>query len=252
MVAKVLKTLEKTTKEVITNKYVLYVLLFFAILNILGFLVTNNFISLAVFALIGVLTSYFTKNMIVVLIVTLVASNLLHLTRRTVETMANKKDSKKKKNTKEGMGGSMEDDFGDAAPVKEEDSDSDSDNDDDHEEKHHEDSHHKKMMKNGKVKGKDAPPVMKNKKNGGLNHQKTVQEAYGNIHKVLGDKNFKRMTDDTSHLLEQQNKLTESLNNMAPLLQSAESMLNKFDMEKMTGMLDSLNIGAGLGKKKKN
>ena len=255
MAAKILKTLEKTTKEVITNKYVLYVLLFFAILNILGFLVTNNFISLAVFALIGVLTSYFTKNMIVVLIVTLVASNLLHLTRRTVETMANKEESKKKKHTKEGMGGSMEDDFDDAAPVKEEDSDSDNDDDHEesnHEESNHEESDHKKMMKNGKVKGKDAPPVMKNKKNGGLNHQKTVQEAYGNIHKVLGDKNFKRMTDDTSDLLDKQNKLTESLNNMAPLLQSAESMLNKFDMDKMTGMLDSLNIGAGLGKKKKN
>ena len=246
MAAKVLKTLEKTTKEVITNKYVLYVLLFFAILNILGFLVTNNFISLAVFALIGVLTSYFTKNMIVVLIVTLVASNLLHLTRRTVETMVNKEDSKKKKNTKEGMGGSMQDDFEDGAPVNEEDSDSE------HEESDHEESHHKKIMKNGKVKGKDAPPVMKNKKNGGLNHQKTVQEAYGNIHQVLGDKNYKKMTKDTTKLLEQQNQLTESLNNMAPLLQSAESMLNKFDMEKMTGMLDSLNIGAGLGKKKKN
>lgn len=250
MAAKILKTLEKTTKEVITNKYVLYVLLFFAILNILGFLVTNNFISLAVFALIGVLTSYFTKNMIVVLIVTLVASNLLHLTRRTVETMANKEESKKKKHTKEGMGGSMEDDFDDAAPVKEDDSDSD--NDDDHEESNHEESNHEEMMKNGKVKGKDAPPVMKNKKNGGLNHQKTVQEAYGNIHKVLGDKNFKKMTKDTTKLLTQQNQLTQSLNNMAPLLQSAESMLNKFDMEKMTGMLDSLNIGAGLGKKKKN
>ena len=79
---------------------------------------------------------------------------------------------------------------------------------------------------------------MKNKKNGGLNHQKTVQEAYGNIHKVLGNKNFKKMTADTNQLLAQQNKLTESLNNMAPILKSAESMLNKFDMEQMTGMLD--------------
>lgn len=247
MAAKVLKTIEKTTKEVITNKYVLYVLLFFTILNILGFLVTNNFISLAVFALIGVLTSYFTKNMIVVLIVTLVASNLLHLTRKTVETMVNKGSSdKKKRAVKEGMNGNMQDDFEDSAPVETEDEDDSDDEDND------KDSRHSKMMKNGRVKGKDAPPVMKNKKNGGLNHQKTVQEAYGNIHKVLGNKNFKRMTDDTSQLLAQQNKLTESLNNMGPILKSAESMLNKFDMDQMTGMLDSLNLGAGLGKKKKN
>ena len=159
--------------------------------------------------------------------------------------MVNKGPSMKKKKTiKEGMNGSMQDDFEDSAPVETDDED-DSDDED-------EDSRHSKMMKNGKVKGKDAPPVMKNKKNGGLNHQKTVQEAYGNIHKVLGNKNFKKMTADTNQLLAQQNKLTESLNNMAPILKSAESMLNKFDMEQMTGMLDSLNVGAGLGKKKKN
>ena len=236
MAAKVLKTVEKTTKEIITNKYVLYLLLFFTVLNILAFLTTNNFISLAVFALIGVLTSYFTKNMIVVLIVTLVASNFLHLTRRTVEAMTNKKEKKPKK-TKEGMNGSMTDDFEDSAPFPSDDEESD---DEDHE------THTKQ-----KVKAHDAP-VMKNKKKGGLNHQKTVQEAYGNIHKVLGNKNFQQMTTDTSKLLEQQNKLSESLNSMAPILKSAESMLNKFDIDQMTGMLDSLNMGASVGKKKKN
>ena len=92
---------------------------------------------------------------------------------------------------------------------------------------------------------------MKKGKNA-LNHQATVQESYNNIHSILGNKNFKKMTKDTNKLLEQQNKLTESLNNMAPILKSAESMLGKFDMEKMTGMLDSLNLGAGAGKKKKN
>lgn len=236
MAAKVLKTLEKTTKEILTNKYVLYVLLFLTVLNILAFLITNNFISLAVFALIGVLTSYFTKNMIVVLIVTLVASSFLHISRKTVESMTNKG---KKKSMKEGMDGSMQDDFEDSASVKvEEESDASDDDDEDT------DAH-------SKVKGHDEP-VMKNKKKGGLNHQKTIQEAYGNIHEVLGNKNFKKMTADTSQLLAQQNKLTESLNNMAPILKSAESMLNKFDMDQMTGMLDSLNLGAGAGKKKKN
>jgi hypothetical protein len=36
---------------------------------------------------------------------------------------------------------------------------------------------------------------------------------------------------------------------MAPILKNAESVLGKFDMEKMTGMLDSLNLSVG-GKKK--
>ena len=232
MASKVLKTVKKTAQEMVTNKYVLYTVLCLAIVNILGFLVTNNFVGLAVFGLIGLLTSYFTKNMTIILLVTLAASSVLHISRMTVEAMTNKK-KKTKKSVKEGM----QDDFEDAAPVKSEsDSEDDSDDEDGHTHKH-------------SVKG-DAP-VMKNKKNK-LNHQATVQESYNNIHSILGNKNFQKMTDDTSKLLEQQNKLTESLNSMAPILKNAETMLNKFDLEQMSGMMESLSLGPSAGKKKKN
>ena len=60
MDAKTMKTIKKTTQQVVTNKYVLYTVLFLAILNILAFLATGNFISLAVFGLVGLLTCYFT------------------------------------------------------------------------------------------------------------------------------------------------------------------------------------------------
>lgn len=227
MASKMLKTVKKTAQEIVTNKYVLYTVLCLAIVNVLGFLVTNNFIGLAVFALIGLLVSYFTKNMTIIILVTLAASSVLHISRMTVEAMTNQK--KKKKTTKEGM----ENDFEDAAPVKHEDNSDDEESDD---EDHHE------------VKG-DEPAMKKKHK---LNHQATVQESYNNIHSVLGNKNFKKMTKDTSKLLEQQTKLTESLNNMAPILKNAESMLNQFDLESMSGMLDSLNLGPASGKKKKN
>lgn len=231
MAAKILKTLEKTTRDALTNKYVLYVLLFLAMMNVIAFLATDNFISLAIFALIGVLVSYFTKNMSMVLIVTLVVSSFLHITRKTVETMVNKDDKKKnKKNKKEGME-NQEDDFEDAAPVKESDSDEESDNEDEK---------------------SDEAPMMDKKKKGSVNHQKTIEEAYGNIENVLGNKNFKKMSKDAMTLMEQQEKLTESMNSMAPLIQNAGSLLEKMDVEAMTGMLQNLggmNFG---GKKKKN
>lgn len=228
MASKVMKTVKKTAQEVVTNKYVLYTLLFLAILNVLALLGTNNFVSLAVFGLVGLLTSYFTKNMVIILLVTLIVSSFLHITKRTVEAMTNKKPSAKKDDNKGPAPNMAVDEVDDAAEV----SDDESDNEE------HE------------AEGSDEP-VMKKGKNA-LNHQATVQESYNNIHSILGNKNFKKMTKDTNKLLEQQNKLTESLNNMAPILKSAESMLGKFDMEKMTGMLDSLNLGAGAGKKKKN
>jgi len=224
-----MKTVTKTAKEMMTNKYVLYTLLLLAILNVLAFLITNNFISLAVFALVGLLTTYFTKNMSVVLLVSLVVSSFLHISKVSVESMTNKKG---------GDADGAETDADEADEADEADMDSDN------EEKEGEGA------KGKDVKGhmETDAPMIKNKKHK-LNHQATVQESYNNIHSILGSKNFKKMTRDTNKLLEQQNKLTESLNNMAPILKSAESMLGKFDMDKMTGMLDSLSMG---GKKKKN
>lgn len=230
---KMMKTVKKTVKEMVTNKYVLYTVLCLAIVNILGFLITNNFIGLAVFALIGLLTSYFTKNMTVILLVTLAASSVLHISRMTVEAMTNKSD--KKKNKKSGADADGADDT-DADGADDTDS-VDDDVDDDADMKDTDDM--------------NDEPVMKKKKHK-LNHQETVQASYDNVHSILGNKNFKKMTEDTSKLLEQQNKLTESLNNMAPILQNAESMLNKFDLGQMTNMMESLNLGPSSGKKKKN
>ena len=58
------------------------------------------------------------------------------------------------------------------------------------------------------------------------------------------------MTKDTSKLLEQQNKLTDSLNTMAPLLESAQGMLKGFDMDKINSMMNSLGAAVPQEKKK--
>jgi hypothetical protein len=231
---KMMKTVKKTVKEMVTNKYVLYTVLCLAIVNVLGFLITNNFIGLAVFALIGLLTSYFTKNMTVILLVTLAASSVLHISRMTVEAMTNKSDKKKNKKSADDADDADDADGTDDTDSVDDDVDDDADDAD---------------MKD--TDDMNDEPVMKKKKHK-LNHQETVQASYDNVHSILGNKNFKKMTEDTSKLLEQQNKLTESLNNMAPILQNAESMLNKFDLGQMTNMMESLNLGPSSGKKKKN
>ena len=271
MSTKMMKNIQKTAQQMVTNKYVLYTVLCLSIINVLGFLITNNFVGLAVFSLIGLLVSYFTKNMTTILLVTLAVSSVLHISRMTVEAMTNKKDastkkskkSKKDKKIKEGMA----DDFEDAALV-----DNDDNNQhtcdicgesfekkehlnkhmkDDHENDSHDEDNDSDNESDDKELKQDKPVTMKKKKNT-LNHQATIQESYNNIHGILGNKNFQKMTKDTKKLLEQQNKLTESLNTMAPILQNAQSMLSNFDMKQMGGMLDSLNLGPASGKKKKN
>ena len=53
--------------NLLTNKYVLYSLLLVSIINILGYIETNNFDALALVLIVGYITSYFTKNMIIIL-----------------------------------------------------------------------------------------------------------------------------------------------------------------------------------------
>jgi hypothetical protein len=210
------KTVMKTTKEVVTNKYVLYVVLFIALTNVLAYLGTSNYIGLAIFSLIGLLTSYFTKNMTIILLVTIVVSSFIHISRRTVEGMKNKESKKDK------VKGVEEDEIndGESAEVSDEDDEEDSN---------------------------DDMPVMK--KGSKINHQKTVEESYKNLHNILGNENFKEMTKDTNKLLEQQNKLTDSLNSMAPLLESAQGILKGFDMDKINSMMNTLGSVPQVNKK---
>lgn len=62
--------------KLLTNKYVLYFVVFLAITNVLGYIMLGQFKTVLFFALTSLLTSYFSKNMIVVLLVGLITTNL--------------------------------------------------------------------------------------------------------------------------------------------------------------------------------
>lgn len=73
------KSLPKSVNKVLTNKYVLYVVTFLAVTNILGYLAVQNFTSVIFFLLVGFLTQYFSKNMTVILLTAMIATSLLFI-----------------------------------------------------------------------------------------------------------------------------------------------------------------------------
>ena len=75
--------------NLLTNKYFLYFIVFLAASNVLGYLVTNNIHAVIFFALIGFLMSNFSKNMAVVLLVAIIATNLLMVNKSMREGMTN-------------------------------------------------------------------------------------------------------------------------------------------------------------------
>ena len=68
-----LKQLDKLLK----NKFALYGVLFLTVSNVFGYLMTSNYEAIVFFTLVAYLSSSFTKNNILVALISLVATNLL-------------------------------------------------------------------------------------------------------------------------------------------------------------------------------
>jgi hypothetical protein len=209
--------------KLLTNKYVLYAVVFIAVANVLGYLVTNKVNAVVFFGLIAFLTSNFSKNMVVILLVALVATNLL---------MANKF-------TREGL-----DNMGPEVGEKKV-------NEDKKEEKKEEEKPKPEEPKKEKFGNKhasklsNAAPV---NSDGGsrIDYTSTIEGAYDNLDKILGSDGISKLTGDTQKLMEQQQKLFESMQSMAPMIENAKGMLQGFnpeDLKGLAGLAESLTGG---------
>ena len=68
-------TLRSEMKEILQNTYVMYAVLIIAILNIIGYLALRNMDAILFFILTFLLSIYFTRNMIIVLFISIIATN---------------------------------------------------------------------------------------------------------------------------------------------------------------------------------
>jgi hypothetical protein len=75
--------------KLLTNKYFLYFMVFLAATNVLGYLVSNKINAVIFFALVAFLVSNFSKNMSVILLVAIIATNLLMANKTMREGLEN-------------------------------------------------------------------------------------------------------------------------------------------------------------------
>ena len=92
-------------KELLKNKKTLYVVAFLSATNMLSYLMNGNWNAVVVFAIAGLVSTYFTKNMIIVLasalLVTnaLISLNYLKGVKEGLENKEKKEDTDKKEDT---------------------------------------------------------------------------------------------------------------------------------------------------------
>ena len=71
--------IHKISYDALHNQYVLYFVFFVAIGNLFMFVFSNDLMSAGVFFTAGLLTSFFSKNMVVILVTAMVVSNIIRM-----------------------------------------------------------------------------------------------------------------------------------------------------------------------------
>ena len=195
--------------KLLNNKNALYVIFVIAILNLLGYLMTQNIEAVAFFLIIGFLSTYFSKNMIIVLIIAIISTSIFSSSKNKF-VQEGMSTQKKGENNKEEDNSNKKNKIHQPNP------------DADHNE--HE----------SKIEGATSmKPVKKPNK---LDYAGTLEKAYENLQNHVGEGGIEGLTGQTKTLLEQQKKLMDNIQGMEPFIKTAESFMNKMDLSKLEGL----------------
>ena len=254
--------------KLLTNKYFLYAMVFLSATNMIGYLAMNRLNAVIFFALVSLITYHFNKNMALVLLIALVATNLLMANKRIREGLDNGPTKDASGNLVDASGnvltkpdntvdssGNIVDASGNIVNVK--------DNIKAQNEKLNQLSQVDAELKtaindikeNVDVKNKIAEKKSttdegfepegagansKSKNSSRIDYAATLEGAYDNLDKILGSDGINKLTSDTQRLMSQQQKLFDTMQNMVPMIKDAKSMLAGFDLKNLGGDITKL------------
>ena len=274
--------LPKVVQSMLQDKNVLYIVAFLAVINFFGYIVLRDSYALLIFLSIGFISTYFSKNMTVVLIITLILTNFITVVSRnlvggkegfdaaTPDSTAAESDTQAaaKPAAPAAPAAAAAKPAAPAAPaaaaakpaapsgvmgaglggkaLKKVTTSASSTNDP-----------LKPSLKveamtelsPASINDEDDLPV-----NNRVDYAKTLEKAYDNLENIVGQDGVRGLTSQTNTLMDQQQKLMENMKSMEPLLKTAQSFLDKFEsssmgkiFEKIPGMSSMFGGGGGGG-----
>tara|TARA_B100001059_G_scaffold231918_1_gene268715 strand:+ start:1303 stop:2061 length:759 start_codon:yes stop_codon:yes gene_type:complete len=241
------KALKKTKlNKIVQNKFLLYVIAIIALVYVVQMLNEGKNNMVAVFVIIALLSSFFSKNMVINLGIAIIGTILISSSNILQEGFEeDSKHGKKKKKKKEGMKSSgnkqayflnVDDECVKASPSDCEEGECYTNN-----------KCTEKFGQRSIPKSEPASVDGKNDKPGErIDYASTLELAYDNLQGMLGEDGVKGLTGETKKLVSQQKDLMESLKTMTPVLKSAKKTLEQMelpDMKEMQGLLGKLNVG---------
>jgi hypothetical protein len=226
--------LSNKAAKMLTNKYFLYFTVFLATLTVFGYLAMNRYNALIVFSLIGVITYQFSKNMAVVLLVCILATNLLMSSKIVREGLENASDSIPTTNAPSNAP-TTNNDAKKLPPAASSFNQSDNPIIPPHIETDDANVTHSEPAP-APVEGMNGGKNQKNGSGSRIDYASTIEEAYDNLEQILGGDGIKNLTQDTHKLMAKQQELFKSMEAMAPMLESAQNMLQGFDLKSLDGL----------------
>lgn len=234
-----------SVSKLLTNRYVLFLVSLLALFNVIGYIMLGKTQLIILFILIGYLVTFFSKNMVIVLLVPLVLVNLLtsgkvikeglegandestDITTGSTDTTSNPEQSTDSSDMTSSSG-----------PVKD------------------------GKVSSGLPEGSTSSPVGEESTSSSENFSgagarkgssrvdmgSTLEQAYDDLNNVLGSDGIKKLTDDTQNLMKQQLHLAEAMKDMGPLMQQAQGMLKTLNIDGL-GDISSLVKKFGIGNK---
>jgi len=207
---------EKVVSKFLTNKYVLYVVAFLAITNVMGYMLMGQFKAVLVFILVGCIMTYFSKNMNIVLLTPLIFTALLvSISKREGFADAPKPttpspipDFDLKQNTEATTVTGVQD----SSPDK---------------------GAEEKLQPPSTEPKKTEKFEVGKKGQARLDYGSTLEAAYEDLNNALGSDGIRRLTEDTQRLMKQQLELADAMKGMTPMLKQAQDMLKSLNITEL-------------------
>jgi hypothetical protein len=111
--------IHKISHDLLHNQYVLYLIFFIAVGNLFLFIFSNDLMSAGVFFTAGLLTSFFSKNMVVIMVTAMVVANIIRM------GLTNNREGFADEEEEEFKNGDNDDDDDDNFKTREDDDDDD-------------------------------------------------------------------------------------------------------------------------------
>ena len=261
--------LPKVVETMLNDKNVLYIVAFLAIMTFFGYIILRDSYALLIFLSIGFISTYFSKNMTVVLLSTLLLTNFITVLSRNfiinkegfdaaatdaasaatdADATSAATDAKKPVAAATGSTAAtgakpvLQSGIMGAGAAK----------------------MSKKVAASASSTAAAVPNGQKNAAttttkepmtelspasleddddlpvNNRVDYAKTLEKAYDNLENLVGKEGVNGLTSQTNVLMDQQQKLMENMKSMEPLLKTAQSFLDKFESSSMGKMFEKI------------